>query len=225
MRLPDLDRQREQKTGPLWQDKCTSQQRIPMSYWEKERMKLRTLLLIVVVFALALPAVAGTLGPYNYTWTGTESTLNPRLFRDGIPSTAANKAFPGTLAETDFYTTWTFTNTGPSEAVAVIEVEPGGSFFSFLSVYQGFFDPTNLATNYLGDGGVSGSTSFVVTVAGFQSFVLVANSVDYTNAIGHSFNFEISGNNIVDGARVPEPASFMLIGSGLIAFALRRMRR
>lgn len=130
------------------------------------------------------PAQAMPVGPVptTYTFTGTESTEAQRLFRDGTPSTfTAPKAFPGTIVEADRFKTFSFTNTlAVSTPFTVTVTAPDNN--TFYSVYDSSFDPTNLALNYLGDGGLSGPTTFSIFATPNENLVLVLNTVGGVNS-------------------------------------------
>ena len=113
-----------------------------------------------------------------------------RMFRSGVPSVCGSaKAFPGTSAGAGFaYQTKSYTNAGPARCVMLTltaTCSGGGNLFgAFVSAYSGAFDPTNLATNYLGDPGVStgspgvAGTPFQLNLAAGQTITLVVNQVN-----------------------------------------------
>ena len=113
-----------------------------------------------------------------------------RMFRSGVPSVCGSaKAFPGTSAGAGFaYQTASYTNAGPARCVTLTlsaSCSGGGNLFgAFVSAYSGAFDPTNLATNYLGDPGVStgspgvAGTPFQLNLAAGQTITLVVNQVN-----------------------------------------------
>jgi len=113
-----------------------------------------------------------------------------RMFRSGVPSVCGSaKAFPGTSAGAGFaYQTTSYTNAGAARCVTLTlnaTCSGGGNLFgAFVSAYSGAFDPTNLATNYLGDPGVStgspgaAGTPFQLNLAAGQTITLVVNQVN-----------------------------------------------
>ena len=113
-----------------------------------------------------------------------------RMFRDGTRSVCGStKVFPGTSAGAGFaYQTASYTNAGPARCVTLTlnaSCSGGGNLFgAFVSAYSGAFDPTNLATNYLGDPGVStgspgvAGTPFQLNLAAGQTITLVVNQVN-----------------------------------------------
>jgi len=73
-----------------------------------------------------------------------------RLFRDGIPSTCANKAFPGTSAGSHLYELIRYQYYGQAQCVTVsYAAKSTGDVF--VAAYNGSFNPASLSTNYLGD--------------------------------------------------------------------------
>ena len=114
-----------------------------------------------------------------------------RMFRSGVPSVCGSaKAFPGTSAGAGFaYQTTSYTTAGAARCVTLTlnaTCSGGGNLFgAFVSAYSGAFDPTNLATNYLGDPGSSvgdpsqpTSIPFQVNLAAGQTITLVVNQVN-----------------------------------------------
>lgn len=190
-----------------------------------------SLLLVVVSSAFGTPITSGTV-----TLDGTEAlTSTVRLFRDGIPSTwASPKIFPGTFSEaagvTDFFRTVTLTP-GSLEFVRVTyEWSSGTNANIFLVGYLNSFDINNLSANYLGDPGSSvlenfpGPQSFEVFVPNTDSLVLAFNTVN-GGAFG-SVLYSVEGFEA--NAAVPEPATILLLGSGLLGmgvYARRRFRK
>jgi len=136
---------------------------------------------------------AGDCGPYTLainavpapcplqidgSFTAGDPTLDPRVVRDGIPSTcAAPKAFPGPFTDATApyrYDTYTFQNNGPAVCVTVVREADPCDVDAFIVAYLNNFDPLNLAANYLADSGFSGPGVFSFVVPANQSFVLVA---------------------------------------------------
>jgi hypothetical protein len=157
----------------------------------------------------------------SYTWTGTEPTLDPRIYRDGIPSVAPTpKPFPGTLAEEDFFKVYTFINPGAGTTITVNATVM--DFYSFLSAYETPFTLPVGAAGYLGDLGSSAVGTFSFLSPAGPTFDIVANGVFGTSAsIGHSFTFDI---NAVQSS-VPEPATCVLTLTGVaMLLALRRRK-
>jgi hypothetical protein len=185
---------------------------------------------------LALLTLLGTVAfadsiDVTYTWTGTEATMTNRLYRTGTPS-VGTKPFPGYFGLGEYsYVTFLFDNPGPEETVSVNITSATSNYF--LSGYVFPFDPSNLATNYIGDAGCSGLNpgnltcpgSFTLTIPASTEFGIVANTLS-DNGAGTSFSFTISGPALTSVPEpVPEPATLLLFGSGLVGVLAGRRRR
>lgn len=169
----------------------------------------------------------------NVTFTGTidlnDPTQDGRLARDGNPSNAGQppKAFPGNFDQGTPYhfDLYSVTNTtGATTAFSVVlTLQDDSLALPFSVAYLGSFDPTNIATNYLGDVGSSPqnsgeSTAFSVLVPAGATLDLVVNEV--------SPDFGVAAYTLAVNA-VPEPSTWSLMGLGTLglgAAALRRRR-
>jgi hypothetical protein len=159
---------------------------------------------------------------FSHTWDNTEATMAQRLFRDGIPSVfGTNKAFPGTSGGPGIrYITYSITNTLGTAARldTTTNALDNATINSFTAVYSGTFDPTNLATNYLGDEGVSASTTSAFgsygPIAAGATLTIVSMSVTSTPTNGYHIHAEFTP--------VPEPASMAALGLGALALIRRR---
>jgi hypothetical protein len=176
--------------------------------------------------ALTIPAgtaSAALLSP-AHTWTGSETlTGSKRLFRNAVASShlGAPKAFPGDLSNANTrFMVWDFTAL-PGSVILVTPIAQ--TTLSFMTLYDGTFDPANLATGYLGDQGRSDVTYIFSTLAptgGNVQFV----AISVTGAsIGHSCSADVEYTPARGGA-VPEPFTLALSGTALagLLWAMRR---
>jgi hypothetical protein len=89
---------------------------------------------------------------------GDLTLTNGRFFRDGVPSACgAGKVCPGNFGTGPyFYDTYTLQNlTCATQCVTVDYIANAGGGDVFVTAYNGSFDPNNLCTNYMADGGSS----------------------------------------------------------------------
>jgi hypothetical protein len=153
-----------------------------------------------------------------------------RLFRDGVTSTCAvAKAYPGAYGGgSQGYLTFPFYNPNPSATCVNVTWTADPGFNTFLSAYLAPYNPFNMASNYLGDSGVSAdltAVTFGFMVPANSAFLILANTVyGLSTATGTSFSFTLTGQNIQQGV-VPEPATLLLYGTGLAGLMLKRLRR
>jgi hypothetical protein len=106
-----------------------------------------------------------------------------RLFRDGIPSSCAGKAYPGAfnVGTPHSYRTFGYSNPGSQPACFRVDFDPNAGATPCGSAahavaYLGAYDPTNQAAGYLGDVGSSITQSFSFQVPGGAAFTIVVNS-------------------------------------------------
>ena len=157
---------------------------------------------------------------FAHTWTGTESLQAPdRLFRDGIISMAGSpKAFPGTLNVNPTYFAGQVLDVLPGSVVSVVTTQ---NLHTFMAIYDTNFNPSNLATNYLGDaGGSSFSTSFSITAPASGRVEVLGMTVGGNAAIGNNFSANITFTP--NTSPVPAPPAVVLVGLGAGCVALRR---
>lgn len=113
------------------------------------------------------------------TFTGNFAgapTMSNRLFRPGATTNCTVPyAFPGTIAQTVPYVTFTYTNTtGLSQCGTFTLSTTGAGSNAQFGIYNGSFNPASLSTNYLADPGVSGvgaPVSCQATIASGQTIV------------------------------------------------------
>jgi hypothetical protein len=136
------------------------------------------------------PPINGAIGDAG------DLTQDNRLGRDAVPSTCANKAYPGELAADPGivrYDVYHLTNTAPT--TACIKITLLANFASVHSmVYLDHYDTNNRAANFLGDLGISYvanvSSSYSVSIpagAGFD--VVVEETANATAGGTYSLTF------------------------------------
>jgi hypothetical protein len=189
-------------------------------------MKKRLLMATAFILCgLSVPAHAAVT-TYSHTWTGTEVIQAPkRIFRDGTPSVAGSpKTFPGDFNNNPTYFITHSLNVVLGSVVSVATIQDTNSFFS---LYENAFDPTDLATGYLGDQGFSGNGTFSIMAPASGNVLLVVMSNSGSGAIGASWSADVTHSP----AAVPESslAGFdvlALLGTCLIGGrALRRRKK
>src|SRR5439155_21474676 len=115
--------------------------------------------------------------------TAADPTQIGRMDRNGVVSACDFvKEYPGTFdVLARHYDAYTFANnSGATTCVTVtLSSSCAGANDIFAAAYLASFDPANLATNYLGDGGNSPhpSTTFSVIVPAGATFVVVVHEV------------------------------------------------
>ncbi len=191
----------------------------------EELKMLKRVAMLALVGVLAAPlASASVILTGTYTWTGTELGEANRLFRSGIESTfLAPKTYPGNVSTpSGGYTIVGVLGFGSEAWLDVTISTTTPCCQSFVAAYLDSYDPTNLATNYLGDGGNSPTPTtpdhFQVIVPGGHSLVLVGQTVtSLSAATGTNFSFSVD--------QVPEPATITLAAAGLLLLLLGARRR
>lgn len=205
-------------------------------------MKLKHVLSKVLVAAsliaagvdVAQASLTDTIGGYRGTQQG-------RISRAGIPQDwTGGEVFGGVINPTVTYYYATFALNVGSLNYLDINVD-SVSTNTFLSVYQGSFDPLNLALNWLGDSGTS--RNYFGTDPLFVDVVAAMNSVVYlvmtttnvgTSALADPFTLLVSAypDSSFNSApvelqplRVPEPSTMLLLLAPLALLGARRFAK
>ena len=178
--------------------------------------------------ALALLSLASSSAQAQttFTFTGTEAIESQRLFRSNTPSTfAAPKAFPGTFNEADRFQTFTFANPLAVNSVFTVNVT-APDYNTFYSVYDSFFNPANLAQNYLGDAGVSGNTAFSILATPNENLILVLNTAGGTGVRSTStFTTSFTTAPVPEASTTVSLGLLLALGMGGMVVAAKRKKR
>ena len=102
-------------------------------------------------------------------------------------------------------------------------------FDTFLSLYSGSFDPDNALSNLLAvddDGGTGVNSLISFSLVAGTTYLAVATGYDVDDFGEYALTLDGPGTITVDGAVVPEPATWamMIGGMALAGGALRRRR-
>ena len=193
------------------------------------------------------------IGPPNYTITTTLDAIAPssspgvttsagsqnlRLNRNGVASACGSqKAFPGTFGAGtrafEAYAFQTCANSAPScVSVALASTPTGANPSLFASTYQPAFIPSNIATNYKADPGVSNIGGGFIGHSfdlggGAQTFVVDVNEVNQGLGVGSTYTLNVGGaclgacappNNppVAKAKNVTVPADNMCLGTASV---------
>ncbi len=170
-----------------------------------------------------------------------------RLSRSGVPSDwSSSKVFPGVINTTTPYHYATFDldiaalESGYSYSPYLQITFDSTSATTFLSAYLGAYDPTNLATHYLGDEGSSGNafgtdpSTFQLVVPSSPHLILVLNESSTNGGLNMPGGLLIEAfadteyTDLAVAAPVPEPATWAFLAGGLAllgGMGRRRARR
>lgn len=164
---------------------------------------------------------------FNGSITLGDLTQNGRMFRDGVPSDASlpPKAFPGVFdpGTPYHYDAYTFVNPfAVTTAFTITLATNTVSVFPFSETYLGSFDPTNIGTNYLADGGSSADSGapsiYSFNIPAGASFTVVVNEVTPSAGVA---DYELT----LSPAAVPEPSTAATLVLGVAALGLLAWRR
>lgn len=176
------------------------------------------------------------------TVTTSSSMELGRLSRNNQPQTwTGAEMYPGVVNPTTtyYYNTYTlnYTNFVPNNFVEISLTDTAGNGAVFISAYANSFNPTNRATNWLGDlgynsiaYGTADSLTFQVHLQYQDNLVLVVNNTGAPTAavtgLNNPFDILVTAwtdtsydDTAVTGVVTPEPSTFIELGTGLLAMA------
>ena len=170
---------------------------------------------------------------YPYT-TGSQTD---RVVPNGTPSDCSSaKAYPGTVTDgSHTFDEYDFTNlTGTSNCVQATYNYISGPGEVFSVAYDGSFDATNVASNYLADGGNTvksgspGPQTYSFATTNGETFPIVMSEVgsssgtSYTLSVAYTDDLVINGTNLNDNvvitATSADSGSFQINGGDTYQF-------
>ena len=166
------------------------------------------------VSALTLPTCTAAPVVINSSVTTLSPSENGRLGRDGVPATCAGKVCPGDFAAgaARKYDAQTIPNAAAMSRCITIAATTSGCTATGAQItpaaYSSTFDPTNLCTNYIGDGGASptpGPVTFSVNLPAGQPLVVVMQAAAAAFTGCGSYTLSVSG--LVDNSDGGRPVA------------------
>ncbi|MGI8820103.1 MAG: PEP-CTERM sorting domain-containing protein [Chthoniobacterales bacterium] len=197
---------------------------------EMSEMKTKTPLRLVLAAATLALCASASAQMFTGSVTVSDPTENGRLFRDGVPSMSGmNKTFPGVFnAGTPYhYDSYIFTNPFAVTTAFTINMSTTSTTnLPFGVVYLGTFDPTNIATNYRADGGLSPTVGlpqiFSFDIPAGASFTVIMNE---TTAGGAAAGNPAPYTFTLSPAAVPEPSTVLELSVGAALLGMWAWRR
>lgn len=182
----------------------------------------------------ASPARAVTISNFTTAVTATDPTELGRFSRNSVPQDwSGSETYPGLVGPTTsyFYRVFNFSAAlfAGAPYVEVNTFEVANSLVYFLTAYAGSYDVNNRTLNWLGDVGFSGNYQlndggdFQVTLPQGRDLVLVLNTTGGgTVGLGTSININVAAyadTLYAEPTPVPEPSTWVMLGTGLLAGA------
>ncbi len=178
----------------------------------------RTLLAALTLIVIGL----GTAQADTLTYTGTTTggpTFN-RPLEDGSGLSAVGTAVP--------YSVLQFSVTAAG-SYSFVSTPTTSGYDNFLILYQNAFNPASPLVNFvIGDddtGGVGVSSAFTTPLTVGTNYFLVTTGFGNQDFGNFTNSITGPGSFITGGAPIPEPATMILLGTGLAAVAGRKLRR
>jgi len=164
------------------------------------------------------PNLVGDVCTFTGSLASTDLQLTAgRFFRDGVPAVCgSSKACGGAFGTGPYYydTIRVYNNSCAPQCATVTYVADGAAGDVFGVAYLGSFNPANLCTNFLADGGSSSlaggaSVTFGFTLAAGQSALLVINGAQVATACDH-YTVTVTGVNCAPPPPCNAPTSAVL---------------
>ena len=164
---------------------------------------------------------------FNGSLDASDLALNAgRPFRSGVSATCAAPTTCGGAFGTGpyYYDTYTMQNlTCAAQCVTVTYIANAGGGDAFVSAFNGSFNPANLCTNWIADGGSSSlaggaSVTFSFNLAANATVVLVVNGAQPSTACP-SYTMTVTGINCTPPPPCVPPTSTVLSQAGGIPVA------